>query len=188
MVQRVEKYQPRNGVKTPGQESSRGSGNTICSESKACRRAKREKEEVWQQSMKTTADVARKIKAKGRMGAKNIWWFSELLAGDCKNAWFHPECEDTMRQWYNWLNEMKDEEKSMEAEHQTFVSRMTASADGGASLLHKITKPTAWRGGVQILKEEEEDATSEEKRKKWAKHWHCGAKVQDLRDKPWRNG
>ena len=29
------------GVKTPGPEPSRGSGNTICSESKACRRARR---------------------------------------------------------------------------------------------------------------------------------------------------
>ena len=88
------------------------------------RRAKREKEEVWQQSLKTTADVARKIKAKGRMGAKNIWWFSELLAGDCKNAWFHPEWEDTMRRWYNWLNEMKkkDEEKRIEAE-QAYCTR-----------------------------------------------------------------
>ena len=143
--------------------------------------SQREKEEVWQQSMKTTADVARKIKAKGRMGANNSWWFSELLAGDCKNAWFHPECEDTMRRWYNWLNEMKkkDEEKRIEAEHQKLVSRMIASADGGASLLHKITKPITWREKMQILKEEEEDATSEEKRKKWAKHWHCGAKVQD---------
>ena len=32
-----------NGVKTAGRESSRGSGNTICSEIKACRRAKRKR-------------------------------------------------------------------------------------------------------------------------------------------------
>ena len=43
-------------------------------------------------------------------------------------------------------------------EHKKLVSRMIASADGGKGLSHKITKPTAWRGGVQILKGEEEDA------------------------------
>ena len=46
-------------------------------------------------------------------------------------------------------------------------------ADGRTGLLHKITKPTAWRGGVQILEEEEKDvrplATGEEKGREWAK-------------------
>ena len=37
-------------------------------------------------------------------------------------------------------------------------SQMIESAEGSAGLLHKITKPTAWRGGAQILKKEEEDA------------------------------
>ena len=54
-----------------------------------------------------------------------------------------------------------------------------------------MTKPTAWRGGKQILKNEEEDAKPltrcEEKRKEWAKHWQCGTEVQDLKDKPWRS-
>ena len=35
---------------------------------------------------------------------------------------------------------------------------MIKSADGSAWLLHEITKPTVWRGELQILKEEEEDA------------------------------
>ena len=51
------------------------------------------------------------------------------------------------------------------------------SAEVGTRLLQKITKSTAWRGGVQILKEEEEDvkplARCDEKRKEWAKHWQC---------------
>ena len=58
-------------------------------------------------------------------------------------------------------------------------------------MLHKITKPTAWRGGVQILKEEEEDskhlASCEEKMKEWAEHWQCDTNVQDPNDEPWRN-
>ena len=35
---------------------------------------------------------------------------------------------------------------------QARVSRMIKSADGSVRLLHKITKPAAWRGGAQILK------------------------------------
>ena len=64
-------------------------------------------------------------------------------------------------------------------------------ADGRTGLLHKITKPTAWRGGVQILKEEEKDvrslATGEEKEREWAKQQQCNTEVQDLQDKPWRH-
>ena len=36
------------------------------------------------------------------------------------------------------------------------MEKMIKSAEGRVGLLHKITKPTLWRGGVQILKEEEE--------------------------------
>ena len=58
-------------------------------------------------------------------------------------------------------------------------------------LVHKITKPTAWRGRGQILKKEEEDAKlsarSEDKRQECAKHWQCVKEVQDVKNKPWRN-
>ena len=43
MVQRVKNISLENGVKTAGRESLRGSGNRICSESKACRRARRKR-------------------------------------------------------------------------------------------------------------------------------------------------
>ena len=63
------------------------------------------------------------------------------------------------------------------------------SAEGSAGLLHKITKPTAWRGGTQILKKEKEDARlldrSEAKREEWAKHWQCDESVQKVEGKPW---
>ena len=59
------------------------------------------------------------------------------------------------------------------------------------SFLHKITKPTAWRGGAQILKKEEEDVRlldrCEAKRKDWAKHWQCDDSMQNMQDKPWKN-
>ena len=67
---------------------------------------------------------------------------------------------------------------------------MIKSAKGSAGLLHKITEPTAWRGGAQILKKEEEDARlldrCEAKRKEWAKHWQCDESVQKEEDKPWK--
>ena len=44
----------------------------------------------------------------------------------------------------------------MEAEHQKLVSQMIASANGREGYMRKITKPSAWRG--VILKVEEEDA------------------------------
>ena len=37
------------------------------------------------------------------------------------------------------------------------VAQMIKSAEGRAGLLHRIMKPTAWRGGAQILKKEEEE-------------------------------
>ena len=68
---------------------------------------------------------------------------------------------------------------------------MIKSAEGSAGLFHKITKPTMWRGGVQILKKEEEDARlldrCEAKRKEWAKRWECDESVQNVEDKPWKH-
>ena len=65
-----------------------------------------------------------------------------------------------MQKWYEWLEHMKkkDEKEQMEEMHQRKVENMIKSAAGSAGLLHKITKPTKWRGGVQILEKEEEDA------------------------------
>ena len=34
---------------------------------------------------------------------------------------------------------------------------MIKSTEGSAGLLHKITKPTAWRGRAQTTKKDEED-------------------------------
>ena len=40
----------------------------------------------------------------------------------------------------------------MDEMHQRKVEKMIKSAEGSAGHLHKITTPTMWRGGVQILK------------------------------------
>ena len=56
---------------------------------------------------------------------------------------------------------------------------------------HKITKPTAWRGGVQILKKEEEVARlmdrCKAKREEWATHWQRDESVQQAEDELWKN-
>ena len=69
----------------------------------------------------------------------------------------------------------KDEKEKMDEMRQRKVEKMIKSAEGCAGLLHKITKPTMWRGGMQILKKEEEDARlldrCEAQRKEWANHW-----------------
>ena len=64
---------------------------------------------------------------------------------------------------------------------------MTNSTEGSAGLLHKITKPTAWRGGAQILKNARLLDRCEAKREKWAKHWQCHESVQKVEDKPLEN-
>ena len=66
-----------------------------------------------------------------------------------------------MQKWFDWLEKMKkeDEKKKMEEMHQRKVVKMIKSAEGSAGPFHKITKPTAWRGGAHTdLEEEEEDA------------------------------
>ena len=51
----------------------------------------------------------------------------------------------------------KDEKEKREEMHQHKVAQLIKNAEGSAGLLHKITKPTPWRCGAQILEKEEED-------------------------------
>ena len=119
-----------------------------------------------QQRMKIMAEMIRNIKAEGRMDANSSWWVSDRSASVCGEAWLNQEWKETMQRWQEWLREMKkkDEEKTKEEEHRKFVRRMIASAEGGAGWLHRITKPTVWRGGIQILSEEEEENRPMERR------------------------
>ena len=71
------------------------------------------------------------------------------------------------------------------------VEQIIKRAEGSAGLLHKITKPTPWRRGAQILEKEDEDVTLSDrcvaKRKEWPTHWQCSEEVQN-QNKPWTNG
>ena len=81
----------------------------------------------------------------------------------------------------------EDEKRKMEDLHQQKVNRMIKSAEGSAGLLHKITKPTTWRGGAQIFKKVGDDARlsdrCEAKRKVRAKHWQWYESAQNVEDK-----
>ena len=150
-----------------------------------------EEEEVKQQQRVAIVEgLTKKIRSRGRMDAKNRWWVADLLSKDCEKAWTHTGWDDTMQTWYEWLEYIKkeDEKEKMEEMHQRKVEKMIKSAERSAGLLHKITKPTMWRGGLQILKEEEEDARlldrCEAKRKEWDKHWQCNEEIQKMQNKP----
>ena len=72
--------------------------------------------------------------------------------------WLHPEWEGTVQQWYNWLDEKKKDEGNRRAEErQKLVSRMISIAEGRAGFLHRIKKPAAPTGGLEVLEELEED-------------------------------
>ena len=70
----------------------------------------------------------------------------------------------------------------MEEIHQQKVEKMIKNAEGSAGLLHKFTKPTMWRRGVQILEKE-----NEAKKTKWSKHGQCDEEIHNMQNKPWRN-
>ena len=54
-----------------------------------------------------------------------------------------------MQTCFKWLEDMKkkEENEKMEDMQQHKVAQKKKSAEGSAGLLHKITKPTARRGG-----------------------------------------
>ena len=58
------------------------------------------------------------------------------------------------------LEEMKkkSEKEKMEEMLQHKVAQMMKIAEESAGLFHTISEPPAWRGGAQILVNEEEDA------------------------------
>ena len=118
----------------------------------------KQEESTVKEEMKQQERKAKKIGSKGSIDAQNRWWVAELLSKDCEKGWTHTGWEDTMQKWYEWLKHMKkkDEKEKMEEMHQRKVEKMIKSAEWSAGLLHTITKPTMWRGGVQILKEEED--------------------------------
>ena len=68
------------------------------------------------------------------------------------------------------------------------MNQMTKSADGSSGLLRRITKPTAWRGGEQILKEQKDVRLMdrcEKKRQQWARNWQCKYCAKS-RTTPWK--
>ena len=147
-----------------------------------------EKEEMRrQQRKKVMKDMMKKIRLKGQMDATNRWWVAELLAADCEKAWSTQKKKKPCKNGtVGWKNEKEDDRRKMEELHQQRVNQMIKSA----SLLHKITKPTARKGGTQILKKEEDARLldrCEAKKIEWAKHWQCDEGAQQVEDELWKN-
>ena len=121
------------------------------------------------------------------MDAKNRRFVSELLAEDCEKAWTHTGWERNHTQMVRMagVHEEERRERKMEEMHQRKVEKMMKSAERSAGLLHRLTKSTMWRGGVQTLEREEEDARllglCEAKRKEWSTHWQCNEEIQSAR-------
>ena len=86
-------------------------------------------ESKQQKRLKIMKDLTKKIRSEDRMDAESRWWVTELFCG-----------------------RMSEGVGPSRMGRQQKVAQMMKSAEGSAGLLHKITKPTAWREGAQILK------------------------------------
>ena len=138
-----------------------------------------EEEMKQQQRIAIIKHLTKKIRSKGSMDAKTVGGSRSCLR--CTVRKHGPTQDGRIPCKMVCMAGAHEEEKmkkgKMEEMHQRMVEKMIKSAEGSAGLIRKITKPTMWRGGVQILKNEEEDARlldrCEAKRKQWAKHWQC---------------
>ena len=68
---------------------------------------------------------------------------------------------------------------------------MIKSAEGSAGLLHKITKPAAWRGGAQIWEKEDEDVSDcwtdvKQRGKNGQSIGNVTKALQYMEDNPWK--
>ena len=63
--------------------------------------------------------------------------------------------EPSWEAWEVWLTQQEEERtkrKRLE-QHKVWVGKLLDSAEGGSSMLHNITEPRPWRGGVHKNKE-----------------------------------
>ena len=81
-------------------------------------------------------------------GFLNCWRQTARKLGFIQE-WKKP-CKNGM---FCWKMKKEDEKRKMEELHQQSVNEMINSAEGSAGLLHKFTKPTAWRGRSKDLEE-----------------------------------
>ena len=51
-------------------------------------------------------------RSKGSMDAQNRWWVAELLAKVWDKACTQTGWEDTMQEWYEWLENMKKKDEN----------------------------------------------------------------------------
>ena len=82
--------------------------------------------------------------------------------------------------------------RKIQARHAAFfVGKWILSAEGGgAKILHQVTEPTPWTGGLKLFRTPEEDATEDAriaiKFQGWSKRGQVGEERQD-KCKPWED-
>ena len=67
------------------------------------------------------------------MDAKSRWWVSEFLGTDCEKAWTHTGWEETMHEWYEWLDKCRRECLTPPQNHKAHdvEGRSTDLGEGG---------------------------------------------------------
>ena len=70
-----------------------------------------------------------------------------------------------------------------QASHTTFVGTLIQSAEGGAKMIHQVTKPTPWRGGATPFSTPEGDANEGELELSFMSGPHIGQLVKRYRIK-----
>ena len=129
--------------------------------------------------------VVRKRSVIGRGGKGLRWNVSRQLTEICKQGWMNDAYELLLEEWRVGLAEKEEETKNAARLEQQKVlegTKLLDSAEGGAGMLHNITKPRPWRGGAQVIEHVFEDAQLlkrvEGKRQEWQEHWQVDTAEQ----------
>ena len=71
-----------------------------------------------------------------------------------------PSLDEYMNEWEEWQSEERKKERRqpVKESHEQSVEELISIGEGGADFLQRVTMPTLWRGGTQILGEERGDA------------------------------
>ena len=136
--------------------------------------------------------VVRKMIAVGCSGTGVRWEVGQQLTEVCRQGWLN------VRTLYGrtgnvFFNERRREENGRTVgQDKAWVEHILESAEGGAGMLHSITKPRSWRGGAQFIGDVFEDAqlstTVKVKGQEWKEHWQVETPEQVMSDKPWEHG
>ena len=90
------------------------------------------------------------------------------------------------------MNEKEERRRALRiVVHMAWVEKLLPSAEGGAGMLHSITKTAVLEGGARVIEDVFEDAQPlrrvEIQRQEWKRHWQVDRLEEFLENKPWKN-